>query len=105
VTWSVSLIYIAVVVDLSEGDRRVAIICLTLITSKPRQGCYVASGLSSLFRFFEVRIERAIGEVIGVEVGFEGLEMRHASRDDSGSVSSATELKVSLTTLCNCFCN
>jgi hypothetical protein len=27
-------------------------------------------------------------------VGFDGLEIRHASRDDSGSVSSAAELKV-----------
>jgi hypothetical protein len=28
-----------------------------------------------------------------VEVGFDGLEIRHASRDDSGSVSGAKELK------------
>jgi hypothetical protein len=27
------------------------------------------------------------------EVGFDGLEIRHVSRDVSGSVSSATELK------------
>jgi hypothetical protein len=31
---------------------------------------------------------------MGVEVGFDGLEIRLASRDDSGSVSGATELKV-----------
>jgi hypothetical protein len=31
---------------------------------------------------------------MGVEVGFDGLEIRHASRDDSGSVSGATELMV-----------
>jgi hypothetical protein len=31
-------------------------------------------------------------------MGFHGLEMRHATHDDSGSVSSATELKVSFTT-------
>jgi hypothetical protein len=31
---------------------------------------------------------------MGVEVGFVGLEIRHASPDDSGSVSSATELKI-----------
>jgi hypothetical protein len=31
---------------------------------------------------------------MGVEVGFDGLEIRHASHDDSGSVSGATELKV-----------
>jgi hypothetical protein len=29
-------------------------------------------------------------------VGFDGLKIRHASRDDSGSVPSATELKVFL---------
>jgi hypothetical protein len=27
-------------------------------------------------------------------VGFDGLEIRHASQDDSGSISSAMELKV-----------
>jgi hypothetical protein len=31
---------------------------------------------------------------MGVEVGFDGLEIRHASCDDSGSVSGATELEV-----------
>jgi hypothetical protein len=30
---------------------------------------------------------------MGVEVGFDGFEIRHASREDSGSVSSATELE------------
>jgi hypothetical protein len=44
-------------------------------------------------RFFGFWIERAIGQVIGVEVGFDGLEICHASRDDSRSVSSVTELK------------
>jgi hypothetical protein len=42
----------------------------------------------SLRRFYGFRIEPIIGS-------FDGLEIRHASRDDSGSVSSATELKVS----------
>jgi hypothetical protein len=42
---------------------------------------------------------------MGVEVGFDGLEIRHASRDDSGSVSGATELKVFLTTIFSSFCN
>jgi hypothetical protein len=32
---------------------------------------------------------------MGVEVGFDGLEIRRASSDDSGFVSGATELKVS----------
>jgi hypothetical protein len=39
-------------------------------------------------------IERVLGEFIGVEVGFDGLEIRHASRDDSGSITIATEVKV-----------
>jgi hypothetical protein len=43
---------------------------------------------------FGFGIERAIGQVMGVEVGFDGLQIRHAPRDDSCSVSSATELKV-----------
>jgi hypothetical protein len=30
---------------------------------------------------------------MSVEVGFDGLEMCHASRDDSGFVSGATEFK------------
>jgi hypothetical protein len=48
------------------------------------------------FFFFGFGIERVLGQVIGVEVGFDGLKIRHASRDDSGSVPSATELKVFL---------
>jgi hypothetical protein len=39
-------------------------------------------------------IERVIGQAIGVEAGSDGLQIGHASRDDSGSVSSATELNV-----------
>jgi hypothetical protein len=35
-----------------------------------------------------------VGQVLAVEVGFEGLEIRHVSRDDSSSVSCATELEV-----------
>jgi hypothetical protein len=45
-----------------------------------------------LHRFLGFGIERVTGQVIGVEVRFDGLEIRHASRDDSGSVSSDTEL-------------
>jgi hypothetical protein len=48
-----------------------------------------------LHRFFRFGIERVIGQVNGVEVGFDGMEIRHASRDDSCSFSSATERKVS----------
>jgi hypothetical protein len=47
-----------------------------------------------LHRSFRFRVERVIGQVIGVEMGYDGLEIRHVSRDDFGSVSSATELKV-----------
>jgi hypothetical protein len=47
-----------------------------------------------LHRLFGFGTERVIGQVIGVEVGFDGLEIRQAIRDDSDSVSSATELKV-----------
>jgi hypothetical protein len=43
---------------------------------------------------FGFGVERVIGQVIGVKVKFYGLEIRHASRDDSGSVSGATELDV-----------
>jgi hypothetical protein len=89
------------VFDSSGGDRWVAVICLMLITSKPArqiyflQGCCVAAGISSpSCFFFGFGVERVIGQVIGVEVGFQGLEIRHASRDDCGSVSSATELKI-----------
>jgi hypothetical protein len=32
---------------------------------------------------------------MGIAVGFDGLEIRHASLDDSGSVSGATEVKFS----------
>jgi hypothetical protein len=44
--------------------------------------------------FFGFGVQRVIGQVTGVEVGFDGLEIRHASRDDSASFSSVTELKV-----------
>jgi hypothetical protein len=39
--------------------------------------------------------ESEVGEVLAVEIGFDGLEIRHASRDDSSSVSCVTELAVS----------
>jgi hypothetical protein len=37
--------------------------------------------------------ERVIGQFIAVEVGSNGFEFHHASRDDFGSVSRATEVK------------
>jgi hypothetical protein len=48
-----------------------------------------------LHKFFGFDIERVTGQFSGIEVGFDGLEIRHAPRDDSGSVASATELNVS----------
>jgi hypothetical protein len=35
-----------------------------------------------------------VEQVLLVEVGFDGLEICHASRENSGSVSCATELEV-----------
>jgi hypothetical protein len=52
--------------------------------------CQVAGVVSPPSWVFGFGIERVIGQVIGVEVGFYGLEIRHASRDDSGF---------------SCFCN
>jgi hypothetical protein len=46
-----------------------------------------------LHRFFGFGIERIIGQVMNVEVRFDGLETRHAAPDGSGSVSGAMELK------------
>jgi hypothetical protein len=47
--------------------------------------------LHGVFGFW---VERVIGLVMGLEVEFDRLEIRHASPDDSVSVSGATELKV-----------
>jgi hypothetical protein len=54
----------------------------------------VAGGVSPPSCVFGFGIERVIGQVIGVEVGFDGLETRYASRDDSGSLYSAKEPEV-----------
>jgi hypothetical protein len=40
-----------------------------------------------------------------VEVGLDGLEVRHASRDDSSSVSCITELEIPTYTPFSCFCS
>jgi hypothetical protein len=51
----------------------------------------VAGGVSPLsWVFFGFGVERVIGQVMGVEVGFDRLEIRHASCDESVSVSGAT---------------
>jgi hypothetical protein len=46
--------------------------------------------LYELFRFGE----GVVGQVLVAEVGFDGSEIHHASRDDSCPVSCATELEV-----------
>jgi hypothetical protein len=60
----------------------VAVICLTLITSKPRLNspsdmCPARVAYHRLHGFFEFRIEHVMGQVIGVEVGFDGLDIHH----------------------------
>jgi hypothetical protein len=47
-----------------------------------------------LHGFFGFGVEHVIVQVISVEAGFDRFEIRHSSRDDSGSISSAMELKV-----------
>jgi hypothetical protein len=47
-----------------------------------------------LYGFLGFGEKGEIGQVFAVEVGFYGLKIRHASRDNSGSVSCATELEV-----------
>jgi hypothetical protein len=47
-----------------------------------------------LYGFFGFWVEGEKGEVIPFEVGFYCMKVHHASSDDSGSVSGATELKV-----------
>jgi hypothetical protein len=58
-----------------------------------------------LQKFYGFGVQRVIGQVIGVEVGSDGLEIRYTSRVDSGFVPSATELKVFLTTFLSLFYN
>jgi hypothetical protein len=35
-----------------------------------------------------------VGQAVVLKIGFDGLEVRHASRDDSCSVSCFTELEI-----------
>jgi hypothetical protein len=74
-----------------------------LITSKPRltspsdvfcTGVVWQVAYHCLHGFFGFGVEHVIGQVIGVKMGFDRLEIRHTSPDASGSVSSAMELKV-----------
>jgi hypothetical protein len=103
------------VVDPSGGNRLVAVICLTLVTPKSRltspsdmsfAGVLCGSWrITAFIGFFRFGVERVIGQVIGVEVQFDGLDIRHASRDDSGSFLVLRNSKFSLTIFCSCFCN
>jgi hypothetical protein len=47
----------------------------------------------SRYDLYGFREEGVVGEVSAVEVGSDGLEIRHASRGDSCSVSCATKLE------------
>jgi hypothetical protein len=91
------------VVVLLEGDRRVVVICLTLTTSAQvyqsfRNVLCRAIGREVTYHCFYGLLglwkEGVIGEVIVGEVGFDGFEVCHVFGDDSGSISCATELKV-----------
>jgi hypothetical protein len=95
------------VVDPSEGDRQEAVIYLTLITSNPRLTSPSDKSSAGVLcdRFFGFWVEGVIGQVMVVEVGFDGLEIRHASHDDSCSVSCATNSKFCLTTIFSPFSN
>jgi hypothetical protein len=93
-----------VVLGSSGDDRRVVVICLTLTTSKPRftspsdmSLCWDVKRQVSyhrLYWFFRFREEGVVGQVLGVEVGFYGLEIRQAFRDNSCSVPCGSVLKV-----------
>jgi hypothetical protein len=50
-------------------------------------------GYHPLYGLFEFWEEGVVWQVLAVEVGFEGLEIHHASRDNCCSVSCATELE------------
>jgi hypothetical protein len=98
----------------SEGGRWVVVICLTLITSKPRftssSEIFSAGVLGEVtyhcfYGLLGLRVKRVTGEVIVGEIGFDGFEIRHAFGDDCGFVSSATELKVLFDYTFQLFCN
>jgi hypothetical protein len=103
-----------IIFESSGGERRVAVICLTLTTSK--QGLANPSEISSagvlcgrwritVFVGFTDLGKKVVGEVLAIEVGFDGLEIRHASRDDSCSISCAMELEVFTYHTFSCFCS
>jgi hypothetical protein len=88
------------VVDPSEGDGRLAVICLMLIMTKPRlislsdmssAGVFCGRWRITAFMAFRIWGRGVVGQVLTVEVGFDGREIIHASREDSGSVSCAME--------------
>jgi hypothetical protein len=101
------------ILDSSGGERWVAVIFLTL-TMKPRltrpseissAGVLCCSWRITAFMGFSDLGEAIVGEVLAVEVGFDRLEIRHVSQDDSCSVSCATELKIFTYHIFSCFCS
>jgi hypothetical protein len=104
-----------IILDSSGVERRVAVICLTLKMSKPRltrpseiSSAAVLSGrwrITSLMGFSDFGDEGVVGQVWAVKVGFHGLEIRHAARDDSCSVSCATELELFIYHTFSCVCS
>jgi hypothetical protein len=94
------------VVDSSEGDLRVVVICLTLTTSNSRLSspseislAGVLSGrwrITAFMGFWDLGEKGIVGKAVLGKVGFHGFEIRHAFDDDSCSVSCATELKIAL---------
>jgi hypothetical protein len=102
------------VLDSSGGEGREAVICLTLTTSKPRlirpseiSSAGVLSGrwrhrLYGLFGFGE---EGIVGQVLSVEVGFDGLKSTIFLVMTLVPFLVLRNSKFSLTTLFSCFCS
>jgi hypothetical protein len=85
----------------SVGDRRVVVICLTLMISKPRftsssemssTGVLVGRCRMIAFTCFRSLGKRKVGKVVCGEVSLDGFKVIHPLGDDSGSVPGATEL-------------
>jgi hypothetical protein len=68
-------------------------------------GCCAVGGVLQLYGLYKFWEEGVLLKVLSVEVGFDGLEIRHASRDDSCSVSCATEPDVFTYHKFSCFHN
>jgi hypothetical protein len=86
------------ILDYSGGDRRVAVMCLTLITSKPRHTSTSEISYAWVFcgkrRITALKLigfgeKGVVYQVLAVEVEYYGFEIHHASRDDPCSLSFA----------------